>query len=99
MLAICVRLMRKQGYEPMLASNLEKTYGKALKGKWSGDEELSKYKKADDIPADERDAIKFDPVHKVAYMAWNPVELPYSEDMRTEILTLTKAFAASQKKK
>lgn len=98
-LAIFVRLMRKQGYEPMLASNLEKSYGKLLKARWSGDEQLSKYQSAADIPAGEREHIKFDPVHKVAYMAWDPVEIPYNAATRQQILELTKAFIASRKSK
>jgi len=97
-LAICVRFMRKSGYEPMLASNLEKTYGRLLKAKWSGDEQLSKYKSSADIPKEERDSIKYDPIHKVAYMTWDTVEIPYSAEVRTEILVLTKAFIESKKK-
>ena len=98
-LAIFVRLMRKPGYQPMMDSSLEKTYGKLLKAKWSGDEQLSKYKSGDDIPAEEKDSIKFDPIHKVAYMTWDPVELPYSEETRKQILELTRSFVASKKKK
>lgn len=97
-LAVCVRLMRKAGYEPMLKSNLEKTYGKLLKAKWSADEQLSKYKSAADIPAEEREEIKFDPVHKVAYMTWRPVDIPYTAAIRKEIVELTTAFAESRKK-
>lgn len=97
-LAVCVRLMRKAGYEPVFKSSLEKTYGKLLKAKWGGDEELSKYKSAADIPAEEREEIKFDPVHKVAYMTWQPVNIPYTAAIRKEIVELTTAFAASRKK-
>jgi hypothetical protein len=97
-LALCVKLMRKAGYEPMLQSGIEKTYGKLLKARWTGDEELTKYKKATDIPEEERDYIKYDAVHKVAYKTYPPLEFPYSEEVRTEILTLTKSFAASKKK-
>jgi hypothetical protein len=102
MLAICVKLMRKDGYEPMLQSDLEKTYGKLLKAKWAGDEELSKIKSNDDIPKEEREdqyrSLFFDPIHKVAYRTYPPLEFPYSEDVRTQILTLTKSFIASKKK-
>lgn len=97
-LAVCVRLMRKSGYEPMLASNLEKTYGKLLKAKWGADEQLSKYKSSADIPKEERDDIKYDPIHKVAYMTWDTVEIPYSPEVRAEILALTRAFIESRKK-
>ncbi len=97
-LAVCVRLMRKTGYDPMMKSNLEKAYGKLLKTKWSADEQLSKYKSATDIPVEEREEIKFDPVHKVAYMTWQPVDIPYSEETRKEILELTQSFIASRKK-
>ncbi len=97
-LAVCVRLMRKVGFDPMMKSNLEKTYGKLLKEKWSGDEQLSKYKSAEDIPAEEREEIKFDRIHKVAYMSWQPVNIPYSAETRKEILELTESFAESRKK-
>ena len=97
-LAVCVRLMRKPGYGPMLQSNLEKTYGKLLKAQWGDDEQLSKYKSAADIPKEERDDIKYDPVHKVAYMKWRTVDIPYTEEIRTEIIALTKSFIASRKK-
>lgn len=98
-LAVCVRLMRKAGYDPMLSSPLEKTYGKLLKEKWGTDEQLSKYKKAADIPEEERESIKFDPIHKVAYMTWLPVEMPYTPETRQQIIELTKAFIASRKAK
>jgi hypothetical protein len=98
-LAIFVRLMRKQGYQPMMDSTLERTYGKLLKAKWSADEMLAKYKSAGDIPADEKENVKFDPIHKVAYMIWDPVEIPYSEEMRKQILELTKSFVTSKKEK
>jgi hypothetical protein len=102
MLAICVKLMRKSGYEPMLQSDIEKTYGKLLKEKWAGDEELSKIKSNDDIPKEEREdqyrSLFFDPVHKVAYRTYPPIEFPYSEQVRTQILTLTKSFIESKKK-
>lgn len=98
MLAVCVRLMRKSGYEPMLASSLEKTYGKLLREKWGTDEQLSKYKKTEDIPEEDRDSIKYDPVHKVAYMTWMPINIPYTPAIRSQIIELTKSFAASKKK-
>lgn len=97
-LAVCVRLMRRAGYEPMMKSDLEKTYGKLLKAKWGEDEQLSKYKSAADIPQEERNDVKFDPIHKVAYMTWDTVEIPYSEAVRSEIRTLTNSFVESRKK-
>jgi hypothetical protein len=97
-LALFVRSMRKAGYGPMLASPLEKTYGSLLKKKWADHEDFSKYKSAADIPEDSRDSVKFDPIHKVAYLNWDPVEIPYSEETRKAILDLTTGFAASVKK-
>ena len=97
-LAVLVRSMRKQGYGPMLASDLEKTYGRLLKEKWGTHEDFSKYKKAADIPAEERESIKFDPVHQVAYAPWDPVEIPYSEATRQAILDLATSYVASLKK-
>lgn len=98
MLAVFVRVMRKKGYEPMLASDLEKTYGRLLKAKWKDNEDMAKYKSAADIPPEEKDNIKFDPIHMVAYMTWDPVEIPYSAEIRRAILDLTKGFVASLKK-
>lgn len=95
-LALFVRVMRKRGFEPMLASDLEKTYGKLMKEKWADHEDFKKYKSAADIPEDMREGVKFDPIHKVAYSAWDPVQVPYSEETRTAILDLTKKFVASQ---
>lgn len=97
-LAVLVRSMRKAGYEPMLESSLEKTYGKLLKDKWKDDETFSKYQSTDDIPPDDRESVKFDPIHKVAYSVWDPVEIPYSEEIRTNILTLTRSYLAQGKK-
>ncbi|MES2707914.1 MAG: hypothetical protein V4726_15080 [Verrucomicrobiota bacterium] len=97
-LALLVRSMRKAGFEPMLKSSLEKTYGRLLKAKWKDDGTLSKYKSAADIPAEDKENIKFDPIHKVAYMAWNPVEIPYTEEIRDSIISLTKAYLADLKK-
>lgn len=97
-LAVLVRSMRKAGYEPMLESSLEKTYGKLLKDKWKDDETFSKYQSTDDIPLDDREGVKFDPIHKVAYSVWDPVEIPYTEEIRTSILTLTRSYLAQGKK-
>jgi len=97
-LAVFVRAMRKQGYGPMLSSDLEKTYGRLLKAKWSKNEDFNKYQSTTDIPEADRDSIKFDPIHKVAYLAWDPVEIPYSEATRSAILDLTKGYLASLKK-
>ncbi|MBP7949041.1 MAG: hypothetical protein KA004_05250 [Verrucomicrobiales bacterium] len=91
-LAVFVRVMRKNGFEPMLSSDLEKTYGKLLRDKWSNHEEFSKFKRAGDIPEDLRENVKFDPIHKVAYLTWDPVQIPFSEQTRTRILELTKQF-------
>jgi hypothetical protein len=95
-LAVCVHIMRKAGYEPMLASDLEKTYGKALIKKFGEDEVLSKYKSAADIPDDEREYIKFDPIHKVAYRVGGEVQIPFTDELRKQILDLTKSFIASK---
>ncbi|MDB6069826.1 MAG: hypothetical protein JWL81_997 [Verrucomicrobiales bacterium] len=97
-LAVFVRAMRKDGFEPMMQSELEKTYGRLLKEKWGAHEDFSKYKSAADIPEDSRDSVKFDPIHKVAYLMWDPVEIPYTEETRQTILTLTQQFLASSKK-
>lgn len=94
-LALFVKSMRKAGYHPMLESDLEKTYGRLLKSKWKDDETLSKYKSASDIPVEDREGVKFDPIHKVAYATWDPVEIPYTGELRNTILTLTKAWLAS----
>jgi hypothetical protein len=96
MLAVCVHIMRKVGYGPMFSSNLEKIYGKALKAKYGQDEVLSKYKSAADIPKDEREYIKYDPIHKLAYRVSGDVQIPYTPEIRKEILDLTKAFIASK---
>jgi hypothetical protein len=82
----------------MLSSDLEKTYGRLLKAKWSKNEDFNKYQSTTDIPEADRDSIKFDPIHKVAYLAWDPVEIPYSEATRSAILDLTKGYLASLKK-
>ena len=97
-LAVLVRAMRKQGYGPMLSSDLEKTYGRLLKAKWSKNEDFNQYQSTADIPEADRDNIKFDPIHKVAYLVWDPVEIPYSEATRSAILDLTKGYLASLKK-
>ena len=88
--------MRKAGYEPMLASDLEKTYGKALKAKYAKDEFLSKYKSPNDIPKEERNDIKYDPIHKIAYRVGGDVQIPYTPEIRKQILDLTKSFVASK---
>lgn len=97
-LALFVKSMRKAGYDPMLESDLEKTYGRLLKDKWKDNEIMSKYKSASDIPQEDRESIKFDPIHKIAYTTWDPVEIPYSGEIRNTILSLTKAWLASTPK-
>jgi hypothetical protein len=96
MLAVCVHIMRKAGYGPMLSSNLEKVYGKALKAKYGKDEILSKYKSAADIPEEDREYTKYDPIHKLAYRVGGDVQIPYTPEVRKEILDLTKSYIASK---
>jgi hypothetical protein len=96
MLAVCVHIMRKAGFEAMLASDLEKAYGKALKAKYGADEELSKYKSAADIPKEDREYTKFDPIHKLAYRVGGDVQIPYTPEIRKQILDLTKSFINSK---
>ena len=97
-LAVMVRSMRKQGYAPMLASDLEKTYGRLLKAKWGKHEDFSKYKSTADIPAEDRENIKYDPIHQVVYAPWDPVEIPYNEATRRSILDLTRDYVAGLRK-
>ena len=99
MLASMVRVMRKIGYDPMLQSDIEKQYGKLLKEKWAKDESYSKYTSRESIPEEERESIKWDPVHKVAYPSWMPLEFPYSPEVRTQIIDIAKRCAADKAKK
>lgn len=96
-LTTLVRAMRKQGFTPMLESGLEKKYGRLLREKWATHEEFSKYRTATDIPEDYRESVKFDPLHKVAYSIWDPVDIPWTETTRVEVLELTRAFLKSRK--
>ncbi len=96
MLAVCVHIMRKAGYEPMLNSSVEKAYGKGLKEEFATDEELSKFKSAADIPEESREYIKFDPIHKLAYRVNPNVRIPFTPEVRKEILDITKSFIASK---
>jgi hypothetical protein len=97
-LSVLVRGMRREGFEPMLQSPLEKEYGKLLVEHWGEDEELKKYKKTEDIPEDERENIKYDPIHKVAYQVWSGVTIPYTEEKRSMIRQLAEAFVKSKDK-
>jgi hypothetical protein len=97
-LAVFVRLMRNANYQPLLNSHLEALYGRVLKARFGKDEELSKFKGLNDIPDYDRHYIKFHPVHKVAWREDSDLGIPYSPDLRKEILDLTKSFIASKKK-
>jgi hypothetical protein len=94
-LAVMVKSMRKHGYEPMLTSELEKTYGTLRKAQSAKNESLSKFKTANDIPEAEREDIKFDPIHQVAYYQWDAVNIPYTEEIRQNIVTLTKSYVTN----
>jgi hypothetical protein len=96
MLAVMVHIMRKAGFEPFLNCPLEAEYGKLLKEKAAEHETLRAFKAADDIPEADRDAIKYDPVHKVAYFAWDPVMMKFSEEKRSLIRQLTEEFIKKQ---
>jgi hypothetical protein len=98
-LATLVRVMRKVGYDPMLQSSIEKEYGRMLKEKWAKDETYSKYTSRESIPEEERESIKWDPIHKVAYPVWTPLEFPYSPEVRTQIVDLAKKCGAEKAKK
>ncbi len=104
MLAVMVRLIREKSFPPLLASSLEKRYGELLKEEIAKYQELASYKTPEDIPKEHRHAIQFDPVHHVPFRAdhgyfGGALPIPYTPELRKEILDLAKAFIASQAKK
>ncbi|HWB03372.1 MAG TPA: hypothetical protein VG796_10130 [Verrucomicrobiales bacterium] len=96
LLATCVLLMRNAGYAPLRSSRLEKLYGEILQTHFGKDKTLSKYKSPDDIPDYSRSYIKFDPVHKLAWRENIDLGIPYTPELRKEIIDLTKSFVASR---
>jgi sulfatase modifying factor 1 len=96
LLAVLVRLMRDAGYKPLFTSRLESLYGDTLQKAFRKDEVLSKYKKAEDIPEHDRAYIHFDPVRRLAWHEDSDLGIPYTPELRREILELTKSFIAAQ---
>ncbi len=95
-LAVIVRFMRKEGYQPLLNSPFEAEYGRLLRERWGQHRQLKNYKKPEDIPEEEQEDVKFDPIHGLAYEVWDPVKVPYTEEKRAFIRELAAKFVESR---
>lgn len=92
LLSVILQLLRRQHYQPLLDSDFEKTYVKAIKER-AKQEDLRDIKTPADAKAKGDDWVKFDPITKVplGYMEKQP-EVPFSREVREKIRAWAKAF-------
>lgn len=94
-LSVITRLLRDARFQPLLDSEIEKTFAAQLK-KDARSEQLKDIKKAEDIPADERAFVKWDAIQNLPSMGPR-AELPYTEKLRGQIREFATQFLAAKK--
>jgi len=92
LLSVMLQLLRRQHYQPLLDSDFEKTYVKAIKER-AKQEDLRDIKTPADAKAKGDDWVKFDLITKIplGYMEKQP-EVPFSREVREQIRGWAKAF-------
>jgi hypothetical protein len=95
LLSVMLQLMRRQRFEPLVASSIEKTYGKLLK-KRAKEEDLADIKTPEDAKKPGNEWVRFDPIHHVPIGGLSEeTAMPFSSKLRAEIRELAKKFTAT----
>lgn len=92
LLSVVLQLLRRQRYEPVLDSDLEKTYATAVIAR-AKEEDLADYQTPADAKAKGDEWLKFDPILKLplGYMR-TPPSVPFGPEVREQIRGWAEAF-------
>jgi len=90
--SVMMQLLRRQQFAPLLESNYERAYAKALKERAS-EEDLRDIKTPADAKAKGEEWLTFDPIYKVpvGYFHEDPT-FPFSREVREELRGLVQQF-------
>ena len=92
LLMLIYNLMREKKFGPLLASNLEKIYLVELQRLAAEDDILKKAKSLEEVPEEERESVKVDPINGVLFRDYPPVQLEFSIPAREEIIAIAAEF-------
>ncbi len=92
LLSVMLQLLRRQKFAPLLASDIEKTYGDLLKAR-AQQEDLREFKSLADAKAKGEDWVRFDPIYHVpiGYLHPQPT-LPFTPELRSQARGFAKQF-------
>lgn len=94
-LATLLCLLRQEKFEPLLKSDLEKSFVAELKKK-AKEENLESIKKPADIKEEDAKYVGFDPIAKLpTYPGRKMAEVKYTPEVRQQILEMVKAFEST----
>ena len=94
-LATMLCLLRQERFEPLLKSDLEKSFVAELKKK-AKEENLESIKKPADIKEEDAKYVGFDPIAKLpTYPGRKMAEVKYTPEVRQQILEMVKAFEST----
>ncbi|MGC4013562.1 MAG: hypothetical protein QM755_03435 [Luteolibacter sp.] len=82
LLVLMAHMMRKRAYTPYLATRFEAAYAKEMRARVKKDD-LTRYKP--DAPDSKPSYVTIDPILHVPMLAFKPVLIPYSPEIRDEI--------------
>lgn len=92
LLSVMAQLLRSQKFQPILDSDLEKEYAKAIKAR-AQEEDLKDIKTPADAKAKGDDSVEFDPVYGIPVGFLNhPLNIPFSADVRNAIRGYAEQF-------
>jgi hypothetical protein len=97
-LSVLARLLRDAHFQPLLDSDIEKSYAAGLQEAVAKSKQLSDFKNPGDIPPDDRDYIKWDPLYNLPVAgSWPKAELPFTRKLRAQIRGFAEQFLAAKK--
>lgn len=92
LLSAMAKLLRDAHFQPLLDSAIEQTYGEALKKKAQSGE-LRAIKKPEDIPADSRSWIRWDPIYNLPAIPLRlHCEMLFTPELRAQIRGFVSQF-------
>lgn len=99
MLSVMLQLLRAKKFQPLIDSDIEKTYGKALREQLEEDAELKDVKSPEDAKAKGLEDVEFDPIQKVpkVWIREHP-KMPFNAELRNAIRGLVEQYIKTMPK-
>jgi hypothetical protein len=99
LLSLMLELLRQERFQPLLDSEFEQTYAKAIKDR-AAEDDLKGIKTPADAKAKGEEGIEFDPIHNVPLgRLRQPPTLPFNRDLREKARGLVEKYIESAPKK